>query len=91
MIRGELNAAGFSDISVDAVDDRSKASSPDDPAIAYCQGTPLRNEIEARDHPACKKRRNRRLSFGESIWKSSHRGSYPSIRDHRHSLKARRT
>jgi ubiquinone/menaquinone biosynthesis C-methylase UbiE len=48
-IRAELNAAGFVDISVDVVDDRSKASSPLDPAIAYCQGTPLRNEIEARD------------------------------------------
>src|SRR6476469_6392483 len=48
-IRAELNAAGFSDLSVDAVDHRSKASSPPDPAIAYCQGTPLRSEIEARD------------------------------------------
>jgi hypothetical protein len=48
-IRAELNAAGFTDISIDAVDRRSKASSPNDPAIAYCQGTPLRNEIEARD------------------------------------------
>jgi len=28
---------------------RSQASSPRIPAIAYCQGTPLRNEIEARD------------------------------------------
>jgi SAM-dependent methyltransferase len=28
---------------------RSKAASPQIPAIAYCQGTPLRNEIEARD------------------------------------------
>ena len=48
-IRAELIAAGFSTISVDAVDDRSKASSPRHPAVAYCQGTPLRNEIEARD------------------------------------------
>ena len=48
-IRADLNAAGFSDISIDAVDEKSKASSPNDPAIAYCQGTPLRNEIEARD------------------------------------------
>jgi ubiquinone/menaquinone biosynthesis C-methylase UbiE len=48
-IRAELNAAGFVDISVNAVDERSKAMSPRDPAIAYCQGTPLRNEIEARD------------------------------------------
>ncbi|HEU5283217.1 MAG TPA: SAM-dependent methyltransferase, partial [Burkholderiales bacterium] len=28
---------------------RSRAKSPRDPAIACCQGTPLRNEIEARD------------------------------------------
>jgi SAM-dependent methyltransferase len=28
---------------------RSRASSPRVPAVAYCQGTPLRNEIEARD------------------------------------------
>jgi SAM-dependent methyltransferase len=27
---------------------RSRANSPETPAIAYCQGTPLRNEIEAR-------------------------------------------
>jgi ubiquinone/menaquinone biosynthesis C-methylase UbiE len=47
-IRRELNAAGFTDISIDAVDHRSKAASPRDPAIAYCQGTPLRTEIEAR-------------------------------------------
>ena len=28
---------------------RSRAESPRIPAIAYCQGTPLRNEIETRD------------------------------------------
>ena len=28
---------------------RSRADSPHIPAFAYCQGTPLRNEIEARD------------------------------------------
>ena len=48
-IRGELNAVGFTNISIDALDERSKAHSPREPAIAYCQGTPLRNEIEARD------------------------------------------
>jgi ubiquinone/menaquinone biosynthesis C-methylase UbiE len=48
-MRAGLAAAGFADVSVDAVDDRSKAASPFDPAIAYCQGTPLRNELEARD------------------------------------------
>jgi len=48
-IRDELNAAGFKNISVETVDARSEAPSPRDPAIAYCQGTPLRNEIVARD------------------------------------------
>ncbi len=48
-IRAELTAAGFTDISIEGVDHRSKAASPRDPAFAYCQGTPLRNEIEALD------------------------------------------
>ena len=48
-IRQELTAAGFTKISVDAVEGRSKAAAPDVPAIAYCQGTPLRNEIDARN------------------------------------------
>ena len=48
-VRADLRSAGFSEISVAAIDERSKAPSPRDPAMAYCQGTPLRNEIEARD------------------------------------------
>jgi ubiquinone/menaquinone biosynthesis C-methylase UbiE len=48
-IRADLNAAGFSDISIDEVDAKSRAPSPHHVAVAYCQGTPLRNEIEARD------------------------------------------
>src|SRR5262249_22813625 len=48
-IRAELTAAGFAEISVETVDGKSRASSPRDPAIAYREGTPLRNEIEARD------------------------------------------
>jgi ubiquinone/menaquinone biosynthesis C-methylase UbiE len=48
-IREELSAAGFADISIETVDHRSRAASPRDPAIAYCQGTPLRDEIKARD------------------------------------------
>ena len=34
---------------IDTIAARSRAASPRIPAIAYCQGTPLRNEIEARD------------------------------------------
>jgi ubiquinone/menaquinone biosynthesis C-methylase UbiE len=48
-IREELSAAGFADVSIETVDHRSKAQSPRDAAVAYCQGTPLRNEIVARD------------------------------------------
>jgi ubiquinone/menaquinone biosynthesis C-methylase UbiE len=48
-IRRDLSAAGFSDIAIDAVDTTSKAPSPREVAVAHCQGTPLRNEIEARD------------------------------------------
>ncbi|CAN0461166.1 unnamed protein product, partial [Phaeothamnion confervicola] len=48
-IREELAAAGFADISIETVDHRSKAPSARDVAVAYCQGTPLRNEIVARD------------------------------------------
>jgi ubiquinone/menaquinone biosynthesis C-methylase UbiE len=48
-IREELTAAGFASVSIEALDGTSRASSPRDVAVAYCQGTPLRNEIEARD------------------------------------------
>jgi SAM-dependent methyltransferase len=51
MIREELAMAGFASISIETRGDISKAPSPRDPAIAYCQGTPLRNEIEARGPP----------------------------------------
>jgi SAM-dependent methyltransferase len=49
MIALDLAVAGFAappEITTVAV--RSHAASADIPAIAYCQGTPLRNEIEAR-------------------------------------------
>jgi SAM-dependent methyltransferase len=47
-IERELRAAGFSRIAVETVSRRSRAHTPRDPAIGFCQGTPLRNEIEAR-------------------------------------------
>jgi ubiquinone/menaquinone biosynthesis C-methylase UbiE len=49
LIRSELEAAGFDDIVIETRDELSRAPSPRHPAVAYCQGTPLRNEIEARD------------------------------------------
>jgi ubiquinone/menaquinone biosynthesis C-methylase UbiE len=48
-IREDLKAAGFAEVAIDAVDARSRAPSARHVAVAYCQGTPLRNEIEARD------------------------------------------
>ena len=48
-IRAELNAAGFTNVSIDAVDAKSRAPSANDVAVAYCQGSPLRSEIETRD------------------------------------------
>jgi ubiquinone/menaquinone biosynthesis C-methylase UbiE len=51
LIRSDLQHAGFSDIAIEAVDHVSRAPSPREPAVAFCQGTPLRNEIEARGAP----------------------------------------
>ena len=48
-LREELTMAGFAQVTIETLGDISRAPSPRDPAIAYCQGTPLRNEIEARD------------------------------------------
>ena len=46
----DLAAGGFGAAArIDTLAARSRAASPRIPAIAYCQGTPLRNEIEARD------------------------------------------
>ncbi len=44
-----LRQAGFSDVRADTVTRRSVAPSCRNPAIGFCQGTPLRNEIEQRD------------------------------------------
>jgi ubiquinone/menaquinone biosynthesis C-methylase UbiE len=49
LIRSELEEAGFSSVVIETRAEQSRASSPRHPALAYCQGTPLRNEIEARD------------------------------------------
>jgi SAM-dependent methyltransferase len=49
LIRDEVTKAGFSRISLSTLEETSRAPSPRHPAVAYCQGTPLRSEIEARD------------------------------------------
>ena len=49
-IAADIAAAGFEEPpTISTLSMRSRADSPRVPAIAYCQGTPLRSEIEARD------------------------------------------
>jgi SAM-dependent methyltransferase len=48
-IMHDVRSAGFSRVSLVTVEKTSTAPTPHDAAIAFCQGTPLRNEIEARD------------------------------------------
>ena len=45
----DLVRAGFSDIRIDSIDKVSQAPSALAAATAFCQGTPMRGEIEARD------------------------------------------
>jgi SAM-dependent methyltransferase len=49
VIREHMKQGGFTgDVQVETVTRRSRAESPREAAIAYCQGTPWRGEIEAR-------------------------------------------
>jgi SAM-dependent methyltransferase len=48
-IAADLAAAGFvATPQIETIAARSRAASPEVPAMAYCQGTPLRGEIQAR-------------------------------------------
>jgi ubiquinone/menaquinone biosynthesis C-methylase UbiE len=49
VIKSDLERAGFRDISIETRSEISRAPSAEYVAIAVCQGTPLRSEIEARD------------------------------------------
>ena len=49
LLSDQLKTAGFAKVDVTAVDHISTAATPMDAATAYCQGTPLRNEILARN------------------------------------------
>jgi SAM-dependent methyltransferase len=51
-IKADVSAAGYSDIQIEPIEAMSRAKSARDVAIAYCEGTPLRGEIEARDKSA---------------------------------------
>lgn len=47
-IIAEVRGAGFGSVTSETVTRRSRAPTCRDPAIGFCQGSPLRNEIEAR-------------------------------------------
>lgn len=49
LIRSDVSRAGFTSIEIETREKTSRSPSARDVATAYCQGTPLRNEIEARD------------------------------------------
>jgi hypothetical protein len=49
VIARDVALGGFASHTLDTVAARSRAESARAPAIAYCEGTPLRNEIESRD------------------------------------------
>ena len=49
LIERDLRAAGFSHVTTQTLDVDGTAASPRHAATGFCQGTPLRNEIEARD------------------------------------------
>ena len=49
-IRADVVAGGFPEpVTIDVLEARSRAASCDIPAVGFCQGSPLRNAIEARD------------------------------------------
>ena len=77
--RAELAAAGFEDVTVEPLEVSSVALNPAIPAIAYCHGTPLRNEIEARNPRSLEEATARatealRERFGDSNLESRIRG-----------------
>jgi ubiquinone/menaquinone biosynthesis C-methylase UbiE len=49
LIRDDLGRAGFTNVEIATRQKVSRSQSAREVATAYCQGTPLRNEIEARD------------------------------------------
>lgn len=77
--QSELREAGFEHVLVEAVDAMSRAENPRTAAVAYCQGTPLRNEIEARQPPNLEEATNLateaiRRRFGDSEIEGKIRG-----------------
>ena len=54
LISSELEDAGFSRVAIETRAEQSRASSPRIPAVAYCQGTVLRNETRLKKRESWK-------------------------------------
>ena len=68
LIRSDLAKAGFSNVTIETRAEQSRAPSPRHAAIAYCQGTPLRNEIEARGAESSRPQPTRRSRHRAQAW-----------------------
>ncbi len=49
VVEADLRSAGYADIAIATMEETSTTPSAREAAFAYCQGTPLRNEIDSRD------------------------------------------
>jgi ubiquinone/menaquinone biosynthesis C-methylase UbiE len=52
LIEREVREAGFATVTIETIVHTARAASAQEAATAWCQGTPLRNEIELRGPPA---------------------------------------
>ena len=85
LIRRELESAGFSNVAIETRAELSLADSPRIPAVAYCQGTVLRSEIEARD----KGKLQVATDFVESVLTKKHGKSNIAAKIQAHVISAR--
>ncbi len=79
LIRSDLAEAGLGVVEIAALAATSRAATREIPALAYCHGTPLRNEIETRDPQGLSKATAAAASalenqFGATTLESSVRG-----------------
>ena len=49
VVERSLRQAGFAQVAVETVAKRGRAPSAREPGLGFCQGSPLRSDIEARD------------------------------------------
>lgn len=78
-VRADLKAAAFENTSIVPLEAVSTAPSPDEVAMAYCQGTPLRMEIEARDGSLEEATRNAAEAIARRFGRGAVRGRIQAL------------